>query len=269
MDSSQKIHINVTGRGNSHHQKPPHDKPSKKRSLWVSFFQFVGLFVFFFLISALIIMGPTLYAQVNFLFAAPRIEETNENLGLPVAAPDYETIAPKLDTPNKVIPKDNRIVIPKIDVDAPIVFVPKANNQIILESIKEGVAHYPGTALPGRAGNVFLTGHSSYYWWSGGQYNQVFALLYQLDANDLVYIYYEGEEYIYKMRDSIVVLPTQTEVLKQTTTATLSVMTCTPIGTNLKRLIVRADLISSPDVDTRKIDEFSKIPSIPVFLPLY
>ena len=230
--------------------------------------KFVGLFVFFFTISSLVVMGPTIYSKVSYYFFAPGIQQKNINLGLPVAAPDYKTIAPKIEEQPKPISKESKVIIPKISVDAPIVFPTTTDNKAILEAIKNGVAHYPGTALPGRAGNVFITGHSSYYWWSGGQYNRVFTLLDKLVTNDLVYIHYDGNEYIYKVRDSIVVLPSQTEVLNPTATATLSLMTCVPVGTNLKRLVVRADLISAPPADTSKISEFANIPKIPVFLPL-
>ncbi|MFA5967089.1 MAG: class D sortase [Patescibacteria group bacterium] len=230
--------------------------------------KFIGLFVFFFTISSLVVMGPTVYSKISYYFFSPSIQQKNSNLGLPVAAPDYKTIAPTIETQPKPAITENKVIIPKINVDAPIVFPATADNQVILEAIKNGVAHYPGTALPGKAGNVFITGHSSYYWWSGGQYNRVFTLLDKLTVNDLIYIHYGGNEYVYKVRDSIVVLPSQTEVLNPTATATLSLMTCTPVGTNLKRLIVRADLISAPPADTSKLSEFADIPKIPVFLPL-
>lgn len=211
-------------------------------------------------------MGPTIYSKVSYYFFAPDIAEKNTNLGLPVSSPDYQTIAPKIE--EKVVTKESKIIIPKINVDAPIVFPQTADNKVILDSLKGGVAHYPGTALPGRAGNAFFTGHSSYYWWSDGGYNRIFTNLDKLRANDLVYIYYEGKEYVYKIKDSIIVLPSQTEVLNPTAGATISLMTCTPVGTNLKRLIVRGDLISSPPADTSKISQFADIPKIPIFLPL-
>lgn len=254
-----------SGSSYSPHPQPQKPKP-KFRRFAVNVLQFVGLFAFFFAISSLIVMGPTIYSKITYYFFAPDIAEKNTNLGLPVTSPDYQTIAPQIG--QKVITKDNKIVIPKINVDAPIVFPTLADNKTILEAIKNGVAHYPGTALPGRAGNAFFTGHSSYYWWSGGQYNRIFTLLDKLRANDLVYIYYEGNEYVYKIKDSIVVLPSQTEVLNPTAGATVSLMTCTPVGTNLKRLIVRGDLISSPPADTSKISQFADIPKIPIFLPL-
>ncbi|MFH0912546.1 MAG: class E sortase [Patescibacteria group bacterium] len=252
-----------------HIQAPHQSKPKiRARSFIINALQFVGLFLFFFALSSLVVMGPTLYSKITYYFFAPEIKETNINLGLPVSAPDYQTIAPQVGIDSQPITQESKIIIPKINVDAPIVFPQSAANKSILDAIQNGVAHYPGTALPGRVGNVFVTGHSSYYWWSGGKYNRIFTLLDKLQPNDLVYVYYEGKEYIYKVRDSIIVLPSQTDVLNPTASATLSLMTCTPVGTNLKRLVVRADLISSPPVDTSKLSEFANIPKIPIFLPL-
>jgi len=246
----------------------PRQRPKTKMRHWTTnVLQFIGLFVFFFTISSLVVMGPTIYSKITYYFFASEIQEKNTNLGLPISSSANQTVSQTTD-PTSAISQESRVIIPKISVDAPIVFPPTTDNKTILEAIKNGVAHYPGTTLPGRVGNVFLTGHSSYYWWSGGEYNRVFTLLDKLRANDLVYLHYEGREYIYKIRDSIVVLPSQTEVLKPTSGATLSLMTCTPVGTNLKRLIVRADLISSPPADTSKISEFADIPKIPIFLPL-
>ena len=57
-------------------------------------------------------------------------------------------------------------------------------------------------------------------------------------------------------------------MLNPTPTPTLSIMTCTPLGTNLKRLVVRADLISTPPIDYDKLNTFVDIPQIPIILPL-
>lgn len=225
--------------------------------------KFLGIFAFFLAISGVIIMWPVIYTKLSY-FASP---ESTTNTILP--ATTTNDVVPKTTTNIANISTSNsRIIIPKINVEAPIVFMESTKNPDILEAIKNGVAHLAGTALPGRIGNMFITGHSSYYWWSDGKYNQVFALLPQLKTNDLVYIYHQGGEYIYKVKDSVIVRPTQIEVMDQTLTPMMSLMTCVPIGTNLKRLIVRADLISTPPTDLNKIHKFSDIPKIPILLPL-
>lgn len=241
---------------------------SKVRIFFIETAKFLAIFLLFFSLSAIFVMWPTIYANVSYYVTKSSIAEFGSNLGLPTSSIDYSSIAPIIEERKITIPEGTRLVIPKISVDAPIIFMQSSSNQDILETIKEGIAHYAGTAMPGRIGNMFVTGHSSFYWWRDGKYNQIFALLNRLSANDLVYVYHNGGMYVYKVRDSIVVKPSQTEVLNPTSTPTLSIMTCTPIGTNLKRLIVRADLISTPLVDYDKLQQFTDIPKIPIILPL-
>jgi sortase A len=247
---------------------PVHQPRSRARGFLVETFKFLGIFLIFFAISTVFIMWPNIYSQVHYWINSGAWQKAGTNLGLPIASPDYASIAPVIGERNRTIPQDPRLVIPKINVDVPIVFVESTNNKDILESLKNGVAHYAGTALPGRIGNMFVTGHSSYYWWRGGNYNHIFSLLEQLKPNDLIYIYYQGGEYVYRANGSKVVPPQETSVLKQTPFPTLSLMTCVPVGTNLRRLVVTADLISTPPVDIDKLNKFAEIPKIPVILPL-
>ncbi|MBN2585251.1 sortase [Patescibacteria group bacterium] len=240
----------------------------KTRGFFVEILKFLGIFLIFFAISAAFIMWPNIYTTVHYWVNSAGWQKAGTNLGLPISSPDYASIAPVIGERQRAIPQDTRLVIPKINVDAPIVMVESTNNKDILESLSSGVAHYAGTALPGQVGNMFITGHSSYYWWRGGDYNHVFALLEQVKANDLIYVYYKGGEYVYRSSGSKVVTPKETSVLKQTPTPTLSIMTCVPVGTNLRRLIVTADLISTPPVNVDQLNRFADIPKIPIILPL-
>lgn len=146
----------------------------------------------------------------------------------------------------------NRMIIPKIGVDAPVVWNADPGN--ILKDLQKGVAHYAGTALPnGDSGNTFVTGHSSGFVWDRSPYTTVFANLDKLVAGDLIAVTTDNEEYIYRVKDSIVVRPQETSVLGPTPIPMLSLMTCVPVGTNLRRLIVRADLIRVvPLAETRQ-----------------
>lgn len=145
---------------------------------------------------------------------------------------------------------DNSLAIPKLKIKAPIVWDVSAGgdlNSDMLKALERGVARYPQTALPDQVGNVFLTGHSSNYWWEKGQYKTVFALLNRLVAGDLIYVKYQGVVYTYKVNGQKVVKPTETSVLNPTTKPILSLMTCTPTGTALNRRIVTADLVAPKD----------------------
>lgn len=141
---------------------------------------------------------------------------------------------------------DNYIYIPKIHVAAPIVRPTSTSEQVIDDALLKGVVKYPGTAEPGERGNVFLTGHSSFYWWVPTDYRQVFTLVPELGTGDVVIVYRNGIRYTYRVFTAFEVAPTQTDVLKPTPEPTLTLSTCVPIGTSYRRRIVQAHQ-ESPD----------------------
>jgi len=146
---------------------------------------------------------------------------------------------------------NNTLFIPKIGVEAPIMFAQSKKPAEINKLLLDGVVHYPDTANPGEIGNVFITGHSSYYWWSRGEYNTIFSILDKLVIGDIIYIHYDYKRYTYKVYEVEIVSPSDTSVLQQGDNSILTLMTCTPVGTNYRRLIVRAQQIS-PDPRNNK-----------------
>jgi len=144
----------------------------------------------------------------------------------------------------EVVPVNPTIVIPKLAVTAPILFVETYNEATIQANLSNGVVHYYQTAVPGKVGNSFLTGHSSNYWWQKGDYNYIFANLDKLVVGDQAKIYYGGNKFLYQVTAIKTVEPTDMSVLEQTSKPTLTLMTCTPPGTNWKRLIVSFDQVS-------------------------
>lgn len=153
----------------------------------------------------------------------------------------------------EITPSDNRLIIPRIDQNIPIVRVSSESlikrdwgslEQEMQEALKDGVVHYPGTSLPGQTGNVVITGHSSYFPWDPGRFKDVFALLHDVVVGDRIVVYYEQDKYVYEVSDIEIVLPQDIEVLKQTPEDQITLITCTPVGTNLKRLIVTAKPIA-------------------------
>jgi len=139
---------------------------------------------------------------------------------------------------------DNSIYIESIGKKAPITFGVENNEPAVSSNLKNGTIQLSGTSLPGEMGNVFITGHSSNYPWVNSQYNSVFALLGNVVVGDLIQIKFHNISYIYRVKKIFVVDPSDTSVMKSDESkATLTLMTCTPIGTNLKRLIVQADQI--------------------------
>lgn len=157
----------------------------------------------------------------------------------------------------ETVPAENQLVIPKINVTAPIIFSQSNDEKVIQEQLTKGVVHYPGTAAPGTVGNSFITGHSSNFWWIKGSYNYIFVNLDKMVVGDQAKIYYNGKKFVYQVSEIKVVPPTDVSVLAATDTPTLTLMTCTPAGTNWRRLIVKFDQISpkytKPRVVTKQV----------------
>ncbi len=149
----------------------------------------------------------------------------------------------------EISPSDNRLIIPRINQNIPVVRISSESlirrdwNALEKEmqgALQQGVVHYPGTSVPGESGNMAITGHSSYFPWDPGRFKDVFALLHEVIVGDKIVMYWEGKKYIYEVSDIKVVLPSDISILKQTPESTLTLITCTPVGTNLKRLVVTA-----------------------------
>lgn len=149
-----------------------------------------------------------------------------------------------------VHPSDNRLVIPRIDKNVPLVTVPNHKNWKQLETtiqkgLQGGVVVHPISRTPeDSSGNFFLTGHSSYYAWDSGRFKDVFALLHEVEEGDEVEVYWNGKKYVYELTQSKVVPPTETSVLRQPKDRRMiTLMTCTPVGTNKNRLIWTGNLV--------------------------
>ena len=134
------------------------------------------------------------------------------------------------------------IIIPKIGANAKVQSNIDASNQkIYLDALNKGVAHTLGTAFPGEGGHIFLFAHSTDYFWNVGAYNAIFYLLYKLEKNDEVDLFYKGQRYVYKVIGQEVVDPSQVQYLtRKTNREFLTLQTCWPPGTTLKRLLVFA-----------------------------
>jgi len=165
-----------------------------------------------------------------------------------------ETQVGALDLIDEVLPVQMRIVIPKIDVNAPIVQTKtdalergkfREFEKAILDDLKKGVVHFPGTSFPDEEiCNVVVTGHSAFYPWDDGRYKDVFALLDKLAEKDRFTIYYDQRRYDYEVSSKKVVLPSNVDVLSASdNSATATIITCTPVGTALKRLVISAKRI--------------------------
>lgn len=137
---------------------------------------------------------------------------------------------------------DFALVIDKLGASAAIISgVDPYNILAYQRALTHGVAHAEGTSYPGAGGNIFLFAHSSADILTAQRYNSVFYLMHHFVPGDLIKIWYQGREYDYTVSDKKIVSPGDTSYLtKKTSSEQLTLMTCWPPGTTLKRLIIVA-----------------------------
>lgn len=138
--------------------------------------------------------------------------------------------------------KGTSITIPKISAQAPLLLnIDPWNEKVYKEALKKGVAHAKDTALPGDKGASFVFAHSSGNPWEITSYNTIFLRLGELMVGDEVLIGRGGKVYRYIVTEKKSVWPSEVSYLENPTENRLTIMTCTPIGTSLKRLLVIAE----------------------------
>lgn len=148
--------------------------------------------------------------------------------------------------PLQITPLDSEfgIVIPKIAANARVIAnVDAGSYDDYIEALRHGVAHAKGTVFPGQVGNSFLFAHSVGNFWEVNRWNAVFYLLRELRPGDEVDLFYKNQRYTYVVYDQKVVEPTDVSYLSaQANFPMLTMQTCWPPGTTLKRLLVFARL---------------------------
>ena len=120
-----------------------------------------------------------------------------------------------------------RIDIPRLDLSA-VVFEGTSDG-----TLARGVGHLRGSPGPGEPGNLVLAGHRDTF----------FRELRNIRQGDEVKVLGSAGEFEYKVESTAIVEPNQTEVLKPSDGATLTLITCYPfryIGNAPQRFIVRA-----------------------------
>lgn len=154
-------------------------------------------------------------------------------------------IDPNLNVP---VSKEPRLIIPKINVDVPVVYDVTPDQESQLRAMERGVAWFgiPGAnSRPGQKGNTVLSGHSSNDLFDPGDYKFIFARLDQLAQGDTFYLNYQGVRYTYSITKKEVVKPTDVHKLVYAPEKPIvTLITCVPLGTAQNRLLVTAEQVS-------------------------
>lgn len=151
------------------------------------------------------------------------------------------------DAPGDAKPKAE-VAINKIKVVAPMIWSVSSDEAAMQKDLENGVIHIAKTSAPGQTGNMIISGHSSNYVWAKGNYKHIFQDLNNLavgDTIDIKTIQQNGRVivYHYKVAEKKVTAADDPAIFEDSESAALTLSTCWPLGTNLKRLIIRAELI--------------------------
>lgn len=162
---------------------------------------------------------------------------------------DPQNIVIDPNTDLKVSPEP-RLIIPKINVDVPVMYDVGSDYDSQMTAMNNGVAHFsiPGASShPGQVGNTVIAGHSSSDLFDSGDYKFIFVQLEKLEVGDTIYANYNSNRYTYTVTKKEIVRPTEvSKLVYPTTKPIITLLTCTPLGTAISRLLVTAEQIS-PD----------------------
>ncbi len=142
--------------------------------------------------------------------------------------------------------KENSVQIPKLEIEAPLVFAASQDTKIIANDLKIGVVVYPGSVEPGNPGQLMILGHSAPPGWPKIRYEWVFSKLGELKTGDEILVNFEKKQYRYQVTKQIFLergeeIPLKNEQEEQ---SFLYLVTCWPPGRDLRRLAVEAILLT-------------------------
>lgn len=125
----------------------------------------------------------------------------------------------------------------------PLVFSDTLDEVIIQQKLQQGAVVLPlGTSF-GETGNVVVTAHSSGTE-NFGPYRFAFSHLAELNEGDRFTISTPKATYTYQVYGKEIVWPTQVDKLPSDDRSTVTLVTCWPLWTNFKRLLVNSELVS-------------------------
>jgi sortase A len=210
------------------------------------------------LASGALVVLILLFGLFNERFIAPLITPSRNVNATPIITDPSSTAATT----------GSEIIIPKINVEIPVVYdEPSIDEAAVETALERGVVHYATTPNPGELGNAVIFGHSSNNILNKGKYKFAFVLLSRMESGDLFYLDKGGKRYVYQVFAKKIVDPSDVSVLDKTSQpATATLITCDPPGTSLHRLIVIGKQIS-PDPLHNKVSHVAAQSAKPAILP--
>jgi sortase A len=173
--------------------------------------------------AALLITGTVLLLFALCSYAWMSLEQNK------LEAASVASVAAASGKPEQGAPSITLLSIPKIDLQAAVL---EGTGR---KSLLLAPGHLKKTAWPGETGNAVIAAHRDTF----------FRRLNELRNGDDIYVRRSGRRYHYTVASTAVVGPNETSVIRPSTDARLTLLTCWPpyyIGPAPKRLVVVATL---------------------------
>lgn len=180
--------------------------------------------------------GPVAAPEANAAAPLPFVRPEEAAASAASVAPREQFMVPQavVGAPTIDDPRPLRLEMPRLSTAMEVreIFVVDGEWEVA----EYAAGYHNGTALPGTIGNSVFSGHA-------GLRGAVFKDIGLLQPGDEVVIDTARWRYVYRVRSSQNVWPTQVEVMNPTPTPTLTLITCTNWDT--QRLVVVADLVDA------------------------
>ena len=146
--------------------------------------------------------------------------------------------------PEAVFPSPKKEEIASFNLSIPVLKINDALVKVGVDSLDKNLAQYPGTGIPGQKGNTVIFGHSVLaQFFNPKNYKTIFSTLPTIKKKDEILLDYDGVRYTYLVEEMTEVQPNDIGILAQRfDDSYITLVTCVPPGTYLRRLVVRARL---------------------------
>ena len=219
---------------------------AKRKKLLVGFFLFLSLSFFASAVFPILKFQLAYSSKLKQIIDPTSSQSYNQSSVLGDASVDYTQLSNwftnSTDTPlnNQIIDSNNStyyLSIPKLKIVDAVVTLGSMD-------LTKSLIQYPQTALPGQLGNAVVFGHSVLpQFFNPKNYLTIFSTLYKLNQGDEIILRYDKSTYKYVVDEMYEIQPTDLSVLEQRyDSKNLTLITCSPPGTYLRRLVIKAQL---------------------------
>ena len=161
------------------------------------------------------------------IYAGPPTLAPGDSLSVPEAIPPEDFVEPEVIIGELVIPA--------------LLLTQTMYRGVTLPTLDKGVGYWPGTAMPGHVGNVVLGGHRV-------SKQKPFRNIDLLVPGDEIYLTTDEGTFVYAVSGTQIIEPTDTWIINQSESATLTLFACHPPHSTKQRIAVYADYLRKESV---------------------